>query len=65
MKNQNKLTPRTKTKPMQKSKQQQGTYSKLTKAEMKELTDINNQLYTLLNRIDKIPNHILKSMMKS
>jgi len=46
---------------------------------MKELADINNQSYTLLNRIDRIPNlndkltkellkekrHILESMVKS
>ena len=32
------------------------TDTKLTKAEMKELADITNQLYTPLNRIDKIPN---------
>ena len=30
--------------------------NKLTKAEMKELADINNQFYSLLDRIDKIPN---------
>ena len=37
-------------------KPQRDTDTKLTKAEMKELADINNQFYTLLNRIDKIPN---------
>ena len=29
---------------------QQDTETKLTKAEMKEVTDINTQFYTLLNR---------------
>ena len=40
---------------MAKPKTQHDTETKLTKAEMKELADINNQFYTLLNRIDKIP----------
>ena len=68
----------TKAKPKAKPKTQQDTETRLTKAEMKELADINNQFHTLLNRIDKIPSldkltkellkyekHILKSMMQS
>ena len=34
---------------------------------MKELADINNQFYTLLNRIDKIPNlkdELTKELLK-
>ena len=30
--------------------------NKLTKAEMKEMADIDNRFYSLLNRIDQIPN---------
>ena len=46
----------THAKPKSKPKTQHDTDTKLTIAEMKELADINNQFYTLLNRIDKIPN---------
>jgi len=46
---------RTKSKPKAKPKTQYDTETKLAKAEMKELADSNNQFYTLLNRIDKIP----------
>ena len=49
-----KLTERkTKTQAMAKPKTQHDTDSELSKAEMKELADINNQFYTPLNRIDK------------
>jgi len=41
---------------MAKPKTQHDTDTKLTHAEMKELADINNQVYTLVNRVDKIPN---------
>ena len=49
--------PKAKPKAKSKSKlQQQDTDTKLSKAEMKEMADINNQFYALLNRIPKIPN---------
>ena len=41
---------------MSKPKPQQDTDTEWSKAEMKELADINSQFYTLLDRIDKIPN---------
>ena len=47
---------RTKPKPKSKPKPQHDTDTKLTKAEMKELADMNNQFHALLNGIDKIPN---------
>ena len=47
---------RTKAKPKSKPKTQNNTYTKLTKAEMKELADNINKFYTLLHRIGKIPN---------
>ena len=70
---------RTKSKPKSKPKTQNDTDTKVTNAEMKALADVNNQFYTLLNRIHKIPmfkdkltkellnnkRHVLKSMMKS
>jgi len=57
----------TKARPKAKPKTQHDTYTKLTKAEMKELADINNQFYTLLNRIDKAPNlkdELAKELLK-
>ena len=50
---------KTKTKAKAKAKAKQDIDNKLTKAEMKEMADINNQVYTLLNRIDNIP-HLKK-----
>jgi len=47
---------RAKPKPKSKQKQLQDTDTKLCKAGLKELAYINNQFYTLLNRIDKLPN---------
>ena len=46
---------RAKPKPKSKQKQLQDTDTKLCKAGLKELADINNPFYTL-NRIHKIPN---------
>jgi len=51
--------PKAKPKAKSKSKsklQQQDTDTKLCKAEMREMADINNQFYALLNRIQQIPN---------
>jgi len=48
--------PKAKPKAKSKPKLQEDTGTKLTKAEMKEMADINNQFYALLNRIQKIPN---------
>ena len=47
---------RTKAKPKSKPKTQNDTATELTKAETKDVADINNQFHTLLNRIGKIPN---------
>jgi len=52
---------------MAKPKTKNGTDTKLTRAEMQELADINNQFYTLLNRIDKIrnlKNKLAKELLK-
>ena len=48
--------PKAKPKANSKPKLQEDTGKKLTNAEMKEMADINNQFYALLNRIQKIPN---------
>ena len=55
---------RTKAKPRSKPKTQHETDTKLTKADMNELVDISNQFYTLLNRIDKIPNQVNDEIIK-
>ena len=57
----------TKAKQNAKPKTQNDTETKLTKAEMKDMADINNQVYTRLNRIYKIPNRkdkLTKELLK-
>ena len=49
-----KAKPTTKAKPT--PKPQHDTDTKLSRAGVEELADINNQFYTLLNGIDKLPN---------
>jgi len=50
------VKPRTNAKPKSKPKTQNDTDTQLTKAEMNEFADINNEFQTLLKSIDKMPN---------
>ena len=67
LKKQNKLKPEQKQNQSQNQKAQNDTDTILTKGDMKELADISNQFYTLLNRIDKVPNlkdKVVKELLK-